>query len=214
MEKLYVMEPGAYLKKNGNALDIVKKGEVLETIPAQGLKKIILCGYVSLTGSVIDFCIRNRIETVFVTPTGRFRGRLMIDEHRHVALRRGQYIKLEQDEFCRKTMKILVKGKLDNMVSFMLRHARSHKEEDVRNSAARIKALSRFLPDDLSKDGIRGVEGAGTRIYFSVFNKLIRNANFTFTTRNRRPPLDPVNALLSFVYTMLTNEVLSAIKTC
>jgi len=61
---------------------------------------------------------------------------------------------------------------------------------------------------------VRGIEGAGTRIYFNMFNHLIRNDKFDFRGRNRRPPLDPVNALLSFVYTLLTNEVLSAISIC
>lgn len=212
METLYVIEPGAYLKKSGAALNVMKQGSLIDTIPAQGLQKLVLSGYVSLSGSVIDFCIKNRIETVFITPTGKFRGRLMIDEHRHVELRRAQYLNLETDAFCNDTMKILVKGKLDNMASFLLNRAKYDKDEKLREAAVRLKAFAKYLSDDLSKEAIRGIEGAGTRIYFSVFNRLIKNDRFTFTTRTRRPPLDPVNALLSFVYTLLTNEVLSAIK--
>jgi len=214
METLYVVEPGAYLKKDGEALSIVKDKSIIGTIPAQGLQKIVLSGYVSLTGSVIDFCIRNRIETVFITPTGRFRGRLMVDEHRHVELREAQYINLKDETFSKQTMKILVKGKLDNMVSFLLLRAKNYNDEVLRNTAIRIKALNKFLSQDISKEAIRGMEGAGTRLYFSVFDRLIKNPEFTFKNRSRRPPLDPVNALLSFVYTLLTNEVLSAIKIC
>lgn len=214
METLYVIEPGAYLKKNGAALNIMKSGSVIKTVPAQGLQKIVLSGYVSLSGAVIDYFIRNRIETVFITPTGRFRGRLMIDEHRHVALRQAQYLNLKDPSFCRNTMKILVKGKIDSMASFLLKRAAPYKDEVLRNTAVRLKAMSKFMSDDVSKESIRGIEGAGTRIYFSVFNRLIRNPDFKFKHRSRRPPLDPVNALLSFVYTLLTNEVLSAIKIC
>ncbi len=138
----------------------------------------------------------------------------MIDEHRHVALREAQYLKLTEEAFCLDTMKIFVKGKIDNMVSFLLRHARSHKEEKLRITAARLKGFSQYLSEPLSKEAVRGVEGAAARIYFMTFNQLIRNPKFIFKSRSRRPPLDPVNALLSFVYTLLTNEVLSAIKIC
>ncbi|MEA2059528.1 MAG: CRISPR-associated endonuclease Cas1 [Thermodesulfobacteriota bacterium] len=212
METLYVVEPGSYIKKAGNALTIIKKGTILNTVPAAGLEKLILAGYISLSGSVMDFLIKNRVETVFITPTGRFRARLMIDEHKHVALRRAQYLKLNQENFSVKTMKILVKGKLVNMVSFLLRRGKDYKDDILRNAAAGIKALTRTLDQNISKDAVRGIEGAGTRIYFNVFNRLIRNPDFSFKGRNRRPPRDPVNALLSFVYTLLTNEVLSAIK--
>ena len=214
METLYVIEPGAYLRKSGAALNVMKEGSLIKTIPAEGLQKLVLSGYVSLSGSVIDFCIRNRIETVFITPTGRFRGRLMIDEHRHVELRKAQYINLKDEVFCEETMKTIVKGKLDTMSSFLLDRARSGKDEKLREAAIRLKAFSNYLFDNLSKEAIRGVEGAGSRIYFSMFNRLIKNEKFTFSIRTRRPPLDPVNALLSFVYTLLTNEVLSAIKIC
>ncbi|MEA1966992.1 MAG: CRISPR-associated endonuclease Cas1 [Thermodesulfobacteriota bacterium] len=214
METLYVVEPGSYVKKSGNALNIMKQGIVLETIPAIGLEKLVLSGYVSLSGPVMDFLIRNRVETVFVTPTGRFRARLMIDEHKHVALRKAQYLKLSQEVFCLATMKIIVKGKLDNMVSFLIRRSRDYSDNLLKNAAAGLKSLGRKLDENLSKDAVRGIEGAGARIYFSVFKRLIRNSDFSFNGRNRRPPLDPVNALLSFVYTLLTNEVLSAIKIC
>ncbi|SLM31161.1 CRISPR-associated protein Cas1 [Desulfamplus magnetovallimortis] len=214
METLYVVEPGAYLKKNGDSLDIVKEKKIIGTIPAKGLQKILISGYVSLSGAVIDFCIKNRIETVFITPTGKFRGRLMIDEHRHVALREAQYVKLSQEEFCRNTMAIIVKGKIDNMAAFLLKRNRNRKEDKIRTTAIRLRGFSQYLSESLSREAIRGVEGAATRIYFMAFNNLLHHPHFTFKNRSRRPPLDPVNALLSFVYTLLTNEVLSAIKIC
>jgi len=213
METVYVVEPGAYLQKSGNALNIMKDKQLLQAIPAKDLEKLILAGYVSMSGSVMNFLISNRVETVFVTPTGKFRARLMIDEHKHVALRKAQYLKLSEDAFGRKIMKVLVRGKLDNMAALMLRRASDYQDDTLRNAAIGLKALARNMQSDLSRDAIRGIEGAGSRIYFSVFSRMIRNEAFYFKGRNRRPPLDPVNALLSFAYTLLTNEVLSAIKT-
>lgn len=214
MESLYVVEQGAYLSKEGDCLNVVKKGRKIDTIPARGLSKLVLTGYVSLTGPVMDVLIRNRVETVFITPTGRFRARLMIDEHKHVALRQAQYLKLNDPDFSRAVMKIIVTGKILNMSDFMLRRGRDYGSVPLKSAAAGLKSLLPGLERADEKTVIRGIEGAGSRIYFNVFRHLLRHPGFTFTHRTRRPPLDPVNALLSFVYTLLTNEVISAIKTC
>ncbi len=214
METLYVIEQGSYLTRSGDCLNVMKQGTVLETIPARGLNKLVLTGYVSLSGPVMDYLIRNRVETVFITPTGRFRARLMIDEHKHVALRKAQYINLSDPVFSLEVMKVIVQGKLRNMTNFLLRRGRDYGEIKLKSGAAAIKSLTASLSSANEAAVVRGIEGAGARIYFSVFNHLLRNPDFSFKTRNRRPPLDPVNALLSFVYTLLTNEVISAIKVC
>jgi CRISPR-associated protein Cas1 len=99
MESVYVLEPGAYLRREGMTLKVVKGGKVIDQIPAEGLKRLMLVGYISLSGGVLDFLIKNRTETVFITPTGRFRARLAIDEHRHVSLRKAQYLRLSDDAF-------------------------------------------------------------------------------------------------------------------
>lgn len=214
METIYVARQGAYIRKQGDCLVVAKQGQTLDTLPAQGLDKLVLTGNISLSGPVMDFLIQHRVETVFLTPTGRFRARLMVDEHKHVALRKAQYLKLGEPAFKLQVMKILVQGKLTNMTLFLARRGRDYKEDRLKAAAAALKSLSASLDRASSPDAIRGVEGAGTRIYYSVFNLLIRNSSFHFPNRNRRPPKDPVNALLSFVYTLLTNEVISAIKTC
>jgi len=216
MESLYVIEPGAYLRREGAAIKICKGKTVIENIPADGLKKLTLVGYVSLTGGVMDFLINKKVETVFLTPTGRFRARLGIDEHKHVALRRAQYIRLSEKEYAAETSAVIVEGKIENMARFLLIRARLNKSDKnnvLRTAAARIRSIKNLCGEDHSDiSRIRGFEGAATRIYYSVFNDLIINQNFRFNGRNRRPPRDPVNALLSFVYTLLTNEVLSAVK--
>jgi CRISPR-associated protein Cas1 len=214
MENLYVVEQGSFLAKSGDTLKIVKKGTVLDTVPAKDLKKLVLTGYVSLTGPVLDYLIKNRVETIFLTPTGRFRARLMIDEHKHVALRKAQYEGLSAPDTGLEVMKIIVKGKVENMAAFLLRRGRDYSEPKLRAAAAALTSLLTSLKTTRDKSVVRGIEGAGSRIYFSVFPLLIRNDTFFFNGRNRRPPKDPVNALLSFVYTLLTNEVISAIKTC
>lgn len=213
MEKVYVLEPGSYLRREGVLLKVVKEGKTIEQIPAEGLKRLILVGYVSLSGGVLDFLIRQRIETVFITPTGRYRARLAIDEHKHVSLRTAQYRRLTDNLFALKTAVIIVAGKIENMHRLMLLRARQYKENDLRNAAARLAVLKANAAKAENMELLRGLEGAATRIYYGAFRQFIRNEAFVFNGRSRRPPLDPVNAMLSFVYTLLTNEVLSAIKT-
>jgi CRISPR-associated protein Cas1 len=153
------------------------------------------------------------VETVFLTATGRFRARLGIDAHRHVELRRTQYRKLGEEQTAGPIGAKLVAGKLENMARFLIARGRRYHNEALRVAAARIRSIrTGCLSEPFNLERIRGLEGAGTRIYFGVFGDMIQNPDFSFTGRNRRPPLDPVNAMLSFVYTLLTNEVLSAVK--
>lgn len=212
MEAVYVLEPGSYIRREGMTLKVIKGGKVLDQIPAEGLRRLMLIGYVSLTGSVLDFLIRNRVETVFMTPTGRFRARLSLDEQSHVVLRRSQYLQLSRKEFALETARTVVRGKIRNMLSLALLRARQYGDETLRMAAASLNSASARLEDVKEMDGLRGVEGAATRAYFGAFSRMLRNDAFFFKGRNRRPPLDPVNALLSFVYTLLTNEVLSAVQ--
>ena len=214
MDSVYVLEPGSYIRREGMTLKVVKDGKVLEEIPAAGLKRLMLIGYVSLSGGVLDFLIKNRIETVFMTPTGRFRARLALDEHRHVALRKAQYLRLSEDAFALNAAKIIVRGKTENMLHFLLLRARQYANQNLKLAAVKLKGLLSSIENVRNIESLRGVEGAGARMYFESFPGMLKNDAFTFQGRNRRPPRDPVNALLSFVYTLLTNEVLSAVKAC
>lgn len=212
MEALYVIEQGSYLRRMGNSLCVFKNNKRIEDVPAEGLKRLILVGRLNLTGSVLDFLIQRRVETVFMTPTGRFRARIGIDEHRHVALRQAQYKRLGDRAACLEIARRIVAGKAENMYQLLLLRGRQYKDDALRSSAAGLRPLIVRAENADTIDRLRGLEGAIARGYFQVFGRLVRNPRFEFNGRNRRPPRDPVNALLSFVYTLLTNEVLSAVK--
>ncbi len=175
MESIYVLEPGAYLRREGNSLKVVKEGAVVDRIPAAGLKRLLLVGYVTLTGAVLDFLIRNRVETVFVTPTGRFRARLGLDEHRHVALRRDQYLRLTDQTAALDAARRVVRGKLDNLGRFLRLRAGTDRDEALRTAALKLRAMSAHAVESNNPGVLRGVEGAGARVYFSGFPRLIKN---------------------------------------
>lgn len=210
MESVYVIEPGSYLRREGAALKLVKGGRTISEVPAAGLRRLMLIGYISLSGPVLDFLIQNRIETVFVTPTGRFRARLALDEHKHVALRKAQYLSLSNGESVLQAAVAVVLGKITNMHRFLLLRARQYNNDPLKIAAVRLKSIAARAKEAADLATLRGLEGAATALYFGGFSQLIQNPAFEFRGRNRRPPLDPVNALLSFAYTLLTNEVLSA----
>lgn len=212
MDALYVLEPGCYLRREGDCLKIMRDHTVLDTIPARGLKHLALAGRASLSGSVLDFLIKHRIDTVFLTPTGRFRARLLLDEPGHVALRQSQYLRLNDPDFRLDLARRIVHGKLENQARMLMRRGLDQSLEQMRSVAVQLRALQKRLGVAGDPDEVRGIEGYGARLYYGVFCLFIRNREFTFTGRNRRPPRDPVNALLSFVYTLFTNEVLNSIR--
>ncbi|QCQ23216.1 CRISPR-associated endonuclease Cas1 [Desulfoglaeba alkanexedens] len=212
MERTYVLEPGAYLRKAGDHLAVTKAGALIAEIPLEGLRQLTLVGAASLSGAVLDVLIQRRIETVLLTPRGRFRARLMVDEHKHVERRRAQYLRLSDPDFVLRTAKAVVAGKLRNAARFLSLRAKAYGDGELGRTAARLKGLSESVASQSDLDLVRGMEGIGGNLYFQVFARLIRVPGFRFEGRNRRPPKDPINALLSFVYTLLTLEVLTAVK--
>jgi CRISPR-associated protein Cas1 len=161
---------------------------------------------------VLDFLIKNKIDTVFLTPGGRFRARLLLDESGHVALRQQQYLRLADDTFKLDLARRIVMGKLENQVRMLLRRGSQYNNDQLRAVGVQIKALQQKLATAEDTNQVRGIEGYGARLYYSMFGMLLQEEGFVFNGRNRRPPRDPVNALLSFVYTLFTNEILNGIK--
>lgn len=213
MQRAYVLEPGAYLRKNGDNLTLFRDGKPDGEIPLEGLQQLTLIGYTSLSGAVLDVLIRRRVETVLLSPSGRFRARLMVDEHKHVERRRAQYLRLSDHGTVLDTARALIRGKLLNSARFLALRGHQLDEPELKNCSVRIRAMADAVEGLRELDLLRGAEGHAANIYFEAFPRLIRASGFTFNGRNRRPPLDPVNALLSFVYTLLTQEVLTSIKT-
>ncbi len=213
MDSLYVLQPGFSLRKDGDTIKVFQKEDLVEVVPATQLKQIALSGRTSVSGQVLEFLIKNKVDTIFMTLDGRFQARLLLDEAGHVELRCRQYELLTDHKYALKAAIAIVSSKLENQATVLQRRRKSDYTEQAALVAVQIKALKQRLVKAVSMDEIRGIEGYGSRLFFSVFNSLILNENFSFSGRNRRPPKDPVNALLSFIYTLFTNEVVNGIKT-
>ena len=136
MQRAYVLEPGAYLRKTGETLTLFREGRPSGEIPLHGLQHLTLIGYASLSGAVLDALIRGRVETVLLSPTGRFRARLMVDEHKHVERRRAQYLRLSDPARTLDAARAVVRGKLLNAARFLALRGMQHEDSDLARAAA------------------------------------------------------------------------------
>jgi CRISPR-associated protein Cas1 len=217
LNTLYVTTEGASLRKDGENLVAEVEGAERARAPLHMLGSVVVFGAIFVSPPLIQACAHAGISIVLLDRAGRFQARIEGPVSGNVLLRREQYRVAEApDEIVRS----LVSGKIANQRSVLMRALRDHGEEigPVRREAIghAVMRLGMILQRvGLSNDGaelLRGAEGEGGRIYFGVFNDLIRapDSEIAFNGRSRRPPLDPVNAVLSFLYTLLTHDCRSA----
>lgn len=181
-------------------------------IPTHGLEQVVLMGNVMITPAALDLMLNRGIDTVFLTLHGKYRARLVHGVSPNVKLRVAQYRKLSEPAVAAAIARAIVQGKVRNALTFLQRFARRHgATEGLTAGMAALRATLVRLERCVDLDEIRGCEGAGAAAYFRCFGELIRADGFAFDGRNRRPPMDPVNALLSLAYTLLANAVESAV---
>lgn len=208
---VYINTQGARLVKEGRHL-LVKKGEdTYHTLFTYKLKQLVLFGNVEISHRAMAQIMRYEIDTVFLTQTGRYLGRVASAESRNVFLHKRQYALLDDPVFGLRMARSIVAGKLANMATLLMRIRRS-READIAGSRAReIQLLMPLLEKAESVDSVRGYEGRASALYFDAFaSGFIDNQGFT--RRVRRPPTDPVNSVLSLLYTFLMNRVYAAVR--
>ena len=218
LNTLYVTSPDAYLSLDGENVVILRDSETLLRLPLHNLEGIITFGYTGASPALMGACADRKIALSFFTQSGRFLADVSGIEQGNVVLRRTQYRMADDLTKSVEISKNMLIGKLHNSRWVLERALRDH---GVRIDAVRVKAAALGIAesvDPLRKsdtlESLRGIEGEAATKYFSVFDELILQSkeNFFFRTRNRRPPTDNVNALLSFSYALLANDVASAIR--
>ncbi|MEX2535186.1 MAG: type I-C CRISPR-associated endonuclease Cas1c [Trueperaceae bacterium] len=218
LNTLYVQTQGSYLRLDHDTLKIDVEGKTPFQIPLHHLSGLVIFGNVLLSPFLIHRCGDDGRSIVWLTQSGRFKARLFAPTSGNVLLRRAQHAALDSADTTLELAKYMVAGKLQNARTVLLRNAREGAEaevEQVIRTAARVHADAiTHLPRLRYLDEVRGAEGDAAKAYFAVFDHMIRTNKdeFVFSGRNRRPPRDRVNALLSFVYGMLRNECVSALE--
>jgi len=212
MSILYLMDQNATVSKEGGNLLIKKEGAVSHTIHLFKLEQVVLMGNVFLTPAVIRHLLKEGIDTAFMTTHGRYLGRLQSALGKNIILRREQFRKMEDPLFCLRTAKFIVKGKLSNLRTVLMRLNRTRDTLNLDNQILALRNLIGKIEEVDSIDSLRGYEGRGSAVYFEGFSKGFLSDEITFPGRVRRPPTDPVNALLSLGYTLLLNQVIAAVS--
>lgn len=213
MAVLHVIEQGAVLHKRDDLVVVRKNEQLLQTVPLFALDQVLVFGSVSLTAAMRNHLLQHGIDTVFLTRSGRFRGRLTAFSGSNIELRRIQFRRCDDDDFVLRSSKLFVEGKLRNTLALLQRHQRRAKSANIARALHRIRKAQSQLESAQTLDQVRGHEGNAGAAYFGCLCETLKQKEFHFTRRSRRPPKDPFNSLLSFGYTMLLGSVMTAVQT-
>jgi CRISP-associated protein Cas1 len=214
---LYVTTQGAYLSKNGETVDVLVDGSSKLKVPLHTLDGIACFGQVSVSPFLMGACAERDVALSFLTEKGRFLACVRGPVSGNVLLRREQYRRADDPEASANLARAFLTGKLANSRTVVRRAARDHGERvdtDALGGAADRLTGCLSQMQGASLDLLRGIEGDASRTYFNVFSEMITKdkESFTFAGRSRRPPLDRVNCLLSFLYTVLCHDCRSALE--
>jgi CRISP-associated protein Cas1 len=216
LNTLYVQTQGTYLRLDHETLKLEVEKEVKMQVPLHHLGSIVTFGNVLLSPFLIHKCGEDGRNLVWLTEYGRFKGRLAGKTTGNVLLRRSQHGAVDRPEQGLAIARYMIAGKLQNTRSVVMRAAREAKqprEQELLQKTAIVHAEAiASAQTALDLDQLRGIEGYAARAYFGSFTQMVRldREAFALTERTKNPPADPINALLSFLYTLLTNECLAA----
>lgn len=219
LNTLYIINQDQYLSLDGGNVVVKSDGETVGRMPLLNLDGIVTFGYTGASPRLMEACAKSNIPIVFLSPSGRFMARVTGETRGNVVLRKAQYRKSEDERESLLIAKSCILGKVYNCRWVLERAVRDHSLqidcEKVRHASVLLKNSMDYIKESNSLDELRGFEGEAASVYFSVFDELIlqQKSDFAFNGRNRRPPLDAVNALLSFVYTLLSGMVQGALET-
>jgi CRISPR-associated protein Cas1 len=215
MPPLYVLRQQAKLRICNRRLTVEEEdhpGEPLASMPLAQVSQVVLFGNVGLTTPAIDALLAENIEVTFLTQRGEFRGQLTSGLTPHVPLRRAQYQRLGDPAFTLALASAFVRAKLGHQRALLQRHNRERRDLEITAAITQLEQAIAALPRRTALSALLGVEGAATAAYFRGLRRLF-DPQWRFDDRNRRPPRDPVNVLLSLGYTLLAQIAAAAVQT-
>lgn len=213
LNSLYVTRQESYLHKERETIVIKHGDEKLGQFPSLAIGSILCFGQVSVSPFLMGYCAEQGIGLTFFTEYGRFLARVQGRQSGNVLLRRTQYRWADDPEKAASIARLMIAGKVANGRSVLLRELRNHGDNPLLKGAVdRLATSMRRVKHATSVEEAMGMEGDAASTYFAIFDELLRGTGFAFGGRIRRPPTDPVNALLSFVYSLITQECVSALQ--
>ena len=218
MNTLYVTSKKTYLSREGENIVVQIDKKTKHHFPIHLLESVVCYGNVMCTPSFMHLCAFNKVALSFLSDRGKFLVRVQGPISGNVLLRREQYRKADDEVYSSHIARSIILGKMVNSRTVLMRAARELVNMEavaaLRKASLHFSYLIQHLRKIESLDSLRGMEGEASKIYFSVFDYLIlsQKEDFFFRERSRRPPLDNMNALLSFLYTLLAHDIASALE--
>ena len=218
LNTLYVTTPNSYLSKDGTNVVVSSEGAEIFRIPIQNIEAICTFGYQGASPGLMKLCVDNKVGLSFFTPNSQFIARIQGQISGNVFLRRIQCSWHKDSSQALHLSRLCISAKIFNSRVVLRRFVRDYSEKrdcsEVEYAADQLKRQVTKAQNAESLDSLRGIEGEAASIYFKMFPHLILNKDpmFQFSGRNRRPPLDAVNAMLSFGYSLLTSQIISALE--
>jgi CRISPR-associated protein Cas1 len=219
LNTLYLTQDGVFVHKDGLSVVVHQEHHKIAQFPLQGIGEIVCFGFgVNVSPGLAEHCAIEGITITYLGGNGRFLARMVGPTQGNVLLRRGQYRLADDDRRSLEVARCCVAAKIANQRNTLLRFARNHPDApgcDAMHSALGGMDRARTHAGSVASiESLRGIEGDAAELYFSVFDQmiLVADADLRFSGRSRRPPMDRVNALLSFVYSILVLDMRSALE--
>ncbi|BAU05178.1 type I-D CRISPR-associated endonuclease Cas1d [Fischerella sp. NIES-3754] len=212
MGTVYITQEDAFIGKVDERLNVKYEKKTILDVPLIKIDGLVVMGRASISPAIIAELVNQKIPLTFLTNNGKYIARLEPEMSKNIFLRSAQWKARGESPQAIHASKGFVRGKLKNYRQSLLQAQRRYTELNLSAGISQLGSAIANLDQATSIDSIRGLEGAGSAAYFSCFNQLIRVDNFQFHTRNRRPPTDPVNSLLSLGYALLRHDVQGAIN--
>ncbi len=210
MAVIYIKEQGASVQKTGERIIVVKNQEMLLDIPVFQIENIAVIGNVQITTPALHLLMEKGVDVSYLTYSGKYLGSTAAESSKNIFLRFEQY-KYYLDEVRRLSMaRIIAANKIQNQIEIIKEHKRKDSEYDWDSDIGQMARLKESLPKTETANEVLGIEGMCSNIYFGAFSHML-DCDFDFNGRNRRPPKDPINVIISLAYTFLTKEVSSAL---
>ncbi|WP_414577554.1 type I-D CRISPR-associated endonuclease Cas1d [Anabaena sp. CCY 9402-a] len=212
MGTVYITQDDAFIGKIDERLNVRFDKKTILDIPLLKIDGVVVLGRATVSPAVISELLERHITLTFLTDTGRYLGQLQPEVTKNIFVRKAQWQAAGESPQAIHLVQSFVRGKLKNYRHLLLRRQRETTDLDLSKNITRIEQAIAPIDTTHNIDSLRGLEGAGSAAYFGCFNEIIRVMEFEFTHRNRRPPKDPVNSLLSFGYALLRHDVQGAVN--
>jgi len=216
LNTLFVTTPGAYLSKEGETITVQVERDIRMRVPLHSLGGVVCFGRVSCSPALMGECAERHVAITYMTEHGRFLAKVQGFAPGNVLLRRGKYRRADDARGARKIARAVVAAKIANSRTSLQRALRDNPDSDgtgaLEEAVRHLTHSLNSIREEVSLETLRGIEGDAARTYFQVFDHLIvsQKDEFRFSVRSRRPPLDNINALLSFLYALLAHDARAA----